>query len=111
MLLAELDRRPLALSYCTPESTQSDLAEIYSFYGHPDGWGSGVAATLMTETLHNLQAHGYATVHLWTLRSTAQSHRFYSKCGFTESGAERTYDFGDGQSLDQLEYERPIGPQ
>jgi len=105
VLLAELDGRPLALSYCVPSSV-SRLAEIFSFYGHPDGWGSGVAGALMTETLHRLCDRGYVQVHLWTARSTAQSRRFYSKCGFVESGAARTYNFGDGQPRDQLEYQR-----
>ena len=85
------------------------MAEIYSFYGHPDGWGSGVAGALMTATLRSLVDGGYAGVHLWTLRSTAQSRRFYTKCGFTETGAHRAHDFGDGQMLDQLEYERSVG--
>ena len=84
------------------------MAEIYSFYGHPDGWGSGVAGALMTGTLHSLGDSGYAAVHLWTLKSTAQSRRFYSKCGFTVSGAERTYNFGDGQMWEQLEYHRAV---
>jgi RimJ/RimL family protein N-acetyltransferase len=109
--LAELNGRPLALSYCVPSATRPGLAEIYSFYGHPDGWGSGVATALMTETLRNLHDSGYAEVHLWTLRSTAQARRFYIKCGFTESGVERTYDFGDGHLFDQLEYQRSVEPR
>lgn len=108
ILLAEVEDRLLALSFSVP-SSRSGLAEIYSFYAHPDTWGSGVAATLMTETLSRLHDSGYAEVHLWTLRSTAQSHRFYTKCGFIASGAERTYDFGDGHSFDQLEYRRSVG--
>lgn len=109
VLIAELDGRPLVLSFCVSSSTRPGLAEIYSFYGHSDGWGSGIAAALMTQTLRSLHNNGYAEVHLWTLRSTAQSRRFYTKCGFTESGAERTYDFGDGHPFDQLEYQRPVG--
>ncbi|HZE51099.1 MAG TPA: GNAT family N-acetyltransferase [Jatrophihabitantaceae bacterium] len=109
ILVAELDGRPLVLSFCVSSSTRPGLAEIYSFYGHPDGWGSGAAAALMTETLRSLHDNGYAEVHLWTLRSTAQSRRFYTKCGFTESGVERTYDFGDGRPFGQLEYRRLVG--
>ena len=89
-------------------STRPGLAEIYSFRGHPDGWGSGVAPALMTETLHSLHGDGYAEVHLGTLRSTAQSRRFYTRCGLTETGDERTYDFGDGRPFDQLEYRRLV---
>lgn len=57
----------------------------------PDGWGSGIAAALMTETLSQLHDDGYSRVHLWTLRDTPQSRRFYTKCGFTESGAARAF--------------------
>ncbi|MGX1756572.1 N-acetyltransferase family protein [Streptomyces lydicus] len=106
ILVAELDSRPLALSAFSPSSTRSGLAEIHTFYSHPDSWGSGVAAFLMAETLHCVRKDGFALVHLWTLRDTPQSRRFYSKCGFTECGTTRTFDFGDGNPLDQVEYER-----
>lgn len=109
ILIAELDGRPLALSFWVPSSTRPGLAEISGFYGHPDGWGSGVAAALMTETLGSVRKIRHTRVHLWTLRSTAQSRRFYAKCGFIESGAERTHDFGDGRCLDQVEYWRSVG--
>ncbi|WP_020390543.1 GNAT family N-acetyltransferase [Kribbella catacumbae] len=46
VLLAGVDGRPLAFSWSVPSS--ADLAELYSFYAHPDGWGTGVAAALMT---------------------------------------------------------------
>ncbi|NXY95860.1 GNAT family N-acetyltransferase [Streptomyces sp. BR123] len=107
ILLAALDGRPLAMSYAVPSASRRGLAEIYSFYGHPDGWGSGVAAVLMAETLRHLRNAGFPQVHLWTLRDTPRSRRFYAKCGFSESGRERALDFGDGNPLAQLEYERP----
>lgn len=106
ILLASLDGRPLAFSYSRPSETRPGFAEIFSFYGHPDGWGGGIAAVLMTETLRGLREDGFARVHLWTLRDTPQSRRFYAKSGFTETGAERAHDFGDGNPLDQVEYER-----
>ena len=106
ILVALLDGRPLALSFVRPSLTRSGWAEIFSFYGHPDGWGSGVAAALMTETLSRLPDKGFTHVHLWTLRDTPQSRRFYAKSGFVESGAERDHDFGDGAALVQVEYER-----
>ncbi|OMI35708.1 GNAT family N-acetyltransferase [Streptomyces sparsogenes] len=106
ILLAEHDRCPLALSAFGPSPTRPGLAEILTFYSHPDSWGSGVAAALMTETLRHLRDGGFARVHLWTLRDTPRSRRFYTKCGFTECGTARTHDFGDGNPLDQVEYER-----
>ncbi|MEW9555548.1 N-acetyltransferase family protein [Nonomuraea sp. NPDC050783] len=106
ILLALLDGRPLALSFLRPSPTRRGIAEIFSFYCHPDGWGSGVAAALMTETLRRLRDDGFSRVHLWTLRGTPRSRRFYAKCGFTESGAARAFDYGDGNPIDQVEYER-----
>lgn len=106
MLLAERDGRPLALSAFKPSATRPGLAEILSFYSHPDGWGTGIAAVLMTGTLDHLRDTGFAGAHLWTLRDTPQSRRFYTKCGFTECGTARTFDFGDGRPLAQVEYER-----
>lgn len=106
VLIGAREGRPLALSYFGPSRSRPGLAEIHGFYGHPDGWGTGVAAALMAGTLSALREAGYARVHLWTMRDTPQSRRFYAKSGFAESGALRTHDFGDGQPLPQLAYER-----
>ncbi|MFD9888833.1 GNAT family N-acetyltransferase [Amycolatopsis sp. NPDC059027] len=106
LLLGALDGRPMALSYSLPSSERPGFAEISSFYGHPDGWGSGIAAALMTETLRRLSDDGFAQVHLWTWRDTPQSRRFYRKCGFSESGETRLFDYGAGNLIDQVEYSR-----
>ncbi|MEV6678038.1 GNAT family N-acetyltransferase [Streptomyces erythrochromogenes] len=106
ILLAEGDGRPMAMSAFRPSSATPGLAEILSFYSHPDGWGTGAAAALMTGTLEHLRADGFTRAHLWTLRDTPQARRFYIKCGFAETGADRPYDFGDGNPLTQVEYER-----
>ncbi len=51
----------------------------------------------MTETLRHLRDDRFAQIHLWTLRDTPRSRRFYTKCGFTETGAARAFDFGERQ--------------
>ncbi|ADB30944.1 GCN5-related N-acetyltransferase [Kribbella flavida DSM 17836] len=106
VLLGLANGRRLAMAWVAESQTRPGVAEILSFYGHPDGWGSGVAAALMDGTLQALREHGFTRVHLWTLRDTPQSRRFYTKSGFTETGATRTRDFGDGRPLPQVEYER-----
>ncbi|MCY0944971.1 GNAT family N-acetyltransferase [Streptomyces antarcticus] len=106
VLLASLDGRPLALAFFGPSADRPGLAELYSFYGHPDGWGSGIAAALIDATLCRMSEGGAAGAHLWTLRDTPQSRRFYTKSGFTETGGTRLHDFGDGSPLQQVEYER-----
>ena len=70
ILVASIDDRPLALSFFVDSTYQPPLAEIYSFYGHPDGWGSGIATVLMADTLACLGERGFGRVHLWTLRDT-----------------------------------------
>ncbi len=79
---------------------------MFGFYGHPDGWGSGVAGALMTRTLDRLRAAGHTRVHLWTLREAPRSRRFYEESGYAPIGAERPYGFGDGRPLPQVEYAR-----
>jgi GNAT superfamily N-acetyltransferase len=108
ILIAEAGGRPAAFSFSVPSSVRRELAEIYSFYCHPDAWGAGVAVMLMTGTLHRLRDDGFAGVHLWTLRDTPRSRRFYTKSGFHETGAQRAHDFGDGNPLPQVEYEHAL---
>lgn len=108
VMLGYVGQRPLAMSWSLESETRPGIAEIYSFYTHPDGWGSGVSAVLMDATLRRLRADGYDRVHLWTLRDTPQSRRFYTKCGFTDTGATRDRDFGDGSLIAQVEYERAV---
>jgi len=105
VMLAQLDGRPLAFSYFGSSQERRQAAEIFGFYGHPDGWGSGVASALMTASLQRIHNEGVRSIHLWTLRDTPQSRRFYAKNGFTESGAVRSHDFGDGRPIEQIEYE------
>ncbi|MFF0268581.1 GNAT family N-acetyltransferase [Kribbella sp. NPDC004536] len=105
VMLGFVGERAMAMSWSGPSAARSGFAEIHSFYTHPDGWGTGVSVALMEATLQRLAADGFSRVHLWTLRDTPQSRRFYTKCGFLETGATQTRDFGDGNPLPQVEYE------
>ncbi|GAA3236809.1 GNAT family N-acetyltransferase [Actinocorallia longicatena] len=107
-LLAALDDRPLAFSYSGPSHTRPGEAEIYGFYAHPAAWGTGIAPALMTATLHALHTQGHPRAHLWTLRDTPQSRRFYEKSGFTPTPTPRTHDYGNGTPVPQIEYTRPL---
>ncbi|MFC6087054.1 GNAT family N-acetyltransferase [Sphaerisporangium aureirubrum] len=111
ILLARMDGRPGAYSYFGESPSRPHVAEIFGFYAHPDLWGSGIAASLMTATLARLRHDAFTRVHLWTLRDTPQSHRFYTKTGFTNSGHTQDHDFGDGTPVPQIEYERTLHPQ
>ncbi|CAM4301140.1 hypothetical protein GCM10009799_45940 [Nocardiopsis rhodophaea] len=110
LLLARFDGRPLAFSYAGPSPTRAGAAEIFAFYSHPHAWGSGLSGQLMDAVLARLSAAGFRRVHVWTLRETPQSHRFYTKCGFRASGAHRRRAMGDGDLHEQVEYERFVSP-
>ncbi|WP_017594861.1 GNAT family N-acetyltransferase [Nocardiopsis potens] len=105
VLLAASEGRPLAYSAFAPSATRPGAAEILGFYAHPDGWGGGAASALMAGSLQRIRQDGFGRVHLWTLRGTPRSRRFYTKCGFAESGAGRSHDYGDGNPIEQVEYE------
>ncbi|MFI6904698.1 GNAT family N-acetyltransferase [Nonomuraea sp. NPDC050394] len=110
ILLALLDDRAGAFSR-SGASSSPGLAEIHTFFAHPDVWGSGLAAALLTATLDRLREAGYDRVHLWTLRDSAQARRFYGKHGFAETGRRHDHDFGEGPPIALVEFDRTIpGP-
>lgn len=106
VLLGSVGGRPLALTWFGPSPSRPGLAELYGCFAHPDGWGTGVAAALVAATIDRVA--GFPAIHVWTMRDTPQSRRFYVKCGFVETGAIRDRDFGDGRPLQQVEYERAV---
>ncbi|WP_223189733.1 GNAT family N-acetyltransferase [Nonomuraea terrae] len=111
ILLALLDGRPGAFARFGDSSSRFGLAEIHTFFAHPDVWGSGLSAVLLTATLDQLRDAGYDRVHLWTLRDSAQARRFYTKNGFTETGRRHDHDFGEGPAVALIELERAMpGP-
>ncbi len=77
----------VAFSHATP-TTVSNRAEIAGFYCHPDAWGTGISAALMTRTKDRPKA-GFNEVTLWTARDAARARRFYEKVGFQFTGNTR----------------------
>ncbi|MEU6431250.1 GNAT family N-acetyltransferase [Microbispora sp. NPDC046973] len=111
VLLALLDDRPGAFARFGASSSRPGLGEIHAFFAHPDVWGSGLAAALLTATVDRLREAGHDRVHLWTLRDSAQARRFYAKNGFGETGRRHDHDFGEGPPLALVELERTVsGP-
>jgi GNAT superfamily N-acetyltransferase len=62
--------------------------EITGLYCHPDAWGTGISAALMTQTKVVVADH-VREVFLWTLRDAARARRFYEKVGFRVTGTTR----------------------
>lgn len=108
ILLASLDERPGAFARFGASASRPGLAEVHTFFAHPDVWGSGLATVLLEAVLEGVRDAGYGEVHLWTLRDSAQARRFYAKNGFTETGRTHDHDFGDGPPLALIELERAV---
>ncbi|TQN31548.1 ribosomal protein S18 acetylase RimI-like enzyme [Haloactinospora alba] len=72
----------------------SDLStavqEVYACYVHPDQWGHGVGAALLTTALGTLTGRpGVPEVVLWVLEGNGRARRFYERHGFTPDGTRR----------------------
>ncbi|PRX91833.1 GNAT family N-acetyltransferase [Allonocardiopsis opalescens] len=104
VLLARLHGRPAAFVMTAPSPDRPGAAEIKGCYAHPDAWGTGAAAALLRHSLARLTAAGHPLAQLWTMRDTPQSHRFYTKHGFTASGRARERDFGGGAVQTEVEF-------
>jgi N-acetylglutamate synthase-like GNAT family acetyltransferase len=87
LLVGAVNGRVVAFAHAAPV-TAPDTAEITGFYCHPDAWGTGISAALMTQTKVAL-ADCVRGVFLWTLRDAARARRFYAKVGFRLIGSTR----------------------
>jgi RimJ/RimL family protein N-acetyltransferase len=114
-LVAVRDGTLVGFVHATPQTSEPALSEILGFYLHPDVWGSGVADTLMAQTLQSL-AVDTEDVVLWTLRDAARARRFYEKAGFQATGRQRSETLTDWSSATSVErpaveYARTLAPQ
>jgi len=64
--------------------------ELYALYVHPDSWGSGVGRALADAAVADLQGNGCRAIWLWVLEANIRARHFYTRYGFTETGA-RSY--------------------
>ncbi|RBQ17903.1 GNAT family N-acetyltransferase [Spongiactinospora rosea] len=108
ILLACLNGRVGAFARFGGSTSRAGVAEIHTFFAHPDVWGKGVARVLLMAVLERARDAGYGEVHLWTLRDSAQARRFYAKNGFAETGRTHDHDFGEGPLLALVELERAV---
>ncbi|WP_220040210.1 GNAT family N-acetyltransferase [Nonomuraea aridisoli] len=108
ILLACLNEQPGAFAKFGASTSRPGLAEIQTFFAHPDVWGSGVARVLLTAVLDRVRDAGYDDVHLWTLRDSAQARRFYAKNGFAGTGRTHDHHFEEGPPVALVELERAV---
>ena len=68
------------------------IGEIYAVYVLPDWQGRGVGRALLQRLTSSLQALGYQSAILWTLRDRRLTRRFYEANGWQLDGAEDILD-------------------
>lgn len=69
--------------------------ELYALYVHPDAWGSGAGRALMDAAVADLRDKGCTAVWLWVLEANNRARHFYTRYGFTETGARSYSSLGD----------------
>jgi len=87
------------------DTDDTAIGEITSIYLIPEAWGKGYAAPLMECLLDGLRGLGCKKAHLWTLQGNRRAQKFYGKCGFAPSGAEKEITL-KGECVIDTEYAR-----
>jgi GNAT superfamily N-acetyltransferase len=70
------------------------VGEVRDLYVIPDGWGTGVASTLLHAMLEWLTQRGAASAGLWVAADNVRARRFYEREGWALSDEERTSPLG-----------------
>jgi GNAT superfamily N-acetyltransferase len=110
LLVLERQQQIIGFAHFGPSGNElssydsSGRTELYSFYVHPDHWGSGAANVLMDQVIELTRHRGVKAVYLNTAAGTPRSRRFYEKNGFRETGSTSVYQLlGEVPSVD-VEY-------
>jgi GNAT superfamily N-acetyltransferase len=77
--------------------TLGDEGELYSFYLHPDAWGSGIAPALI-DACHGALRKRFSTACLWVLRENPRARRFYEREGWSATDVNDV-KFWDGPQI------------
>ena len=80
--------------------------EVWSFYLHPDLWGSGLADELLERTEARLRADGFDAAVLWVLDDNPRARSFYERHGWTATGLRADFDQYCDVAMPELEYRK-----
>ena len=77
------------------------VAELERFYVRHEWHGTGVADTLMKQSLQTAAAQGVQTLWLGVYEDNPRAQRFYTRWGFRDVG-EHLFLFGDEEETDRV---------
>jgi RimJ/RimL family protein N-acetyltransferase len=109
LLVAEQSGRVVGYSQFGQNAEEAGRGEIFGFYLHPDAWGRGAAAKLMTATLRDLAHLSLDPVVVWTHPGAVRAQAFYVKSGFRATRRSRTASLGSGIDTPEVEFVRDGG--
>lgn len=81
--------------------------EVYAIYVHPDHWGEGHGAALLSAAEEALSQSGFQRALLWVLEQNRQARGFYEKRGWVLGRPIRIEEIGDTQ-VTEVRYERSL---
>lgn len=79
--------------------------ELWSVNVDPNDWNSGFGSALVRRAATDAHDYGYSRVELWCISGNTAARSLYAKCGFRETGRERTTSRLTGHPLDEVNYE------
>jgi GNAT superfamily N-acetyltransferase len=117
LFVGAVDERVVAFGHCGPERVEgtdgtitrsAERGEVYGFYAHPDAWGSGVAAALMTACDDHLRGIGYPSAVLWMLCDNPRAQRFYTRAGWRAHGVTGRFEWRPGDTVAEVQLVRDL---
>lgn len=89
------------------ESRNSDWAELYAIYVHPDSWGEGYGHRLLSHAELRLADLGFDRVLLWVLEGNDRARRFYERQGWSLGRPVKLEEIG-GTKVTEVRYEKEL---
>jgi ribosomal protein S18 acetylase RimI-like enzyme len=85
-----------------------NTAEVSAIYVNPEQWGKGIGRALLAASLDRVQKCEFDEITLWVLEVNRRARDFYQSFGFTEDGATKADDQGQGFVVRELRYRRSL---
>ena len=81
------------------------VVELWSVNIDPNFWKSGFGSALVQRATADARDYAYSRMELWCISGNTAARSLYAKCGFCETGRERTTSHLTGQPLHEVNYE------
>jgi ribosomal protein S18 acetylase RimI-like enzyme len=109
-LVAEQHGRIVGFTVVGPERgiDDPDRGEVHVLNVHPDAWGRGAGAALLTAGTTRLREAGFAEAVLWVHPDNERARRFYERAGWRPDDATRTEVIW-GVEAPEVRYRRELG--